>query len=140
MRFTWEEHAVETHHAVVELAAPEAAALADALSFYLRRRFGGDGLEIASDALSLRCLSELSHRLQSVASAGLGGRLVLGERELGALREALCFYLAERDTESYQPPEERARLQELRELSEPLGALIAAAPGAERGRASLALR
>ena len=140
MRCSWEEQAVEARRAALELAAPEAAALADALSFYLRRRFGGDELQMASDALSLRCFSELSQRLQSVSSAGMGGRLVVGQSELHALREALSFYLAERDTESYQPPEERERLQELRELSEPLGDVIAAAPGAERGRIPLALR
>lgn len=140
MRATWEEHSVETQRAAVELAAPEASALADALSFYLRRRFGAGGLSMASDALSLRSFSELSHRLQSLSSAGMGGRLVLGEGDLRALREALCFYVAERDTESYQPPEERERLQELRELSEPLGDLVATVPGAQPSRAPLALR
>jgi hypothetical protein len=118
----------------------EAAALASALSFYLRRRFGADGLEMASDALSLRSVSDLSHRLQSLSSAGMGGRVVLGETDLRALREALCFYVAERDTDSYQPPEERERLQELRELSEPLGDLVAAVPAAQPSRTPLALR
>ena len=140
MRAIWEQHSVETHRAAVELAAPEGAALADAVSFYLRRRFATDEVEMASAALSLRCLSELSHRLGSLSSAGLGGSLTLDESELRALREALCFYVAERDTESYQPPEERERLQELRELSEPLGDLVAAVPAALPGRSHLAVR
>lgn len=140
MRATWEEHSADTHRAAVELAAPEAAALADALSFYLRRRFGTDGLTMASDALSLRSFSELSHRLQSLSEAGMGGRLVVGEGDLRNLREALCLYVAERDTESYQPPEERERLQELRDLSEPLGDLVAAVPGKAPVRVPLALR
>ena len=140
MRASWEEHSDDKHRAAVELTASEAAALADALSFYLRRRFGSDGLEMASEALSLRCYSELSDRLQSLSGTGMGGRLVLGEIELRAAREALCFYVAERDVESYQPPEERERLQELRDLSEPLGDLVAAVPHRQPGRASLALR
>ena len=137
MRATWEQHSVETHRAAVELAAPEAAALSDAVSFYLRRRFGADELEMAADTLSLRCLAELSHRLQSLSAAGLGGMLSLGESELRALRHAVCFYVAERDTESYQPPEERERLRVLGALSEPLGDLVAAVPV---GRPHLALR
>ena len=140
MSAIWEQHSIERHRAAVELAAPEAAALSDAVSFYLRRRFGADEVEMASDALSLRCLSELSHRLQSLSAAGLGGMLSLGERELRALRHAVCFYVAERDTESYQPPEERERLQVLGELSEPLGDLVAAVPVAGPSRAHLALR
>jgi hypothetical protein len=140
MRAALEEHSGDAPRAAVELAAPEAAALADALSFYLRRRFGADGVEVAADALSLRSFTELSQRLQSLSSAGMGGRLVIGETDLRALREALCFYVAERDTDSYQPPEERERLRTLRELSEPLADLVAAVADARSGPAPLALR
>jgi hypothetical protein len=37
---------------------------------------------------------------------------------------AAWAYLAERDTESYQPPEERARIAELGQIVEPLFDLI----------------
>jgi hypothetical protein len=40
------------------------------------------------------------------------------------LIEATCAYLAERDTESYQSPEERARLAELADLVDPLFDLV----------------
>jgi hypothetical protein len=36
------------------------------------------------------------------------------------LIEAVVAYVSERDTESYQPPEERTRLVELSELLDPL--------------------
>jgi hypothetical protein len=128
MRTAWEQHFDEQHRAAVELTASEAAALADALSFYLRRRFGPHQLELSAAALSLRSLTGVSDRLGTLATAGLGGRLVLSEHELRGLREALCLYVAERDTESYQPPEERDRLSVLRALSEPLGDLLAELP------------
>jgi hypothetical protein len=41
------------------------------------------------------------------------------------LIDAACGYLSERDTESYQPPEERARLAELSNLIDPLFDLVA---------------
>ncbi len=130
MRTAWEQHSEERHRAAVELTASEAAALADAFSFYLRRRFGSDQLELSASTLSLRSLTDVSDRLGALASAGLGGRLVLSEHELRSLREALCLYVAERDTDSYQPPEERDRLTELRALNEPLGDLLAELPSA----------
>lgn len=129
MRSDWEQHS-QGPRAAVELAAPEVAALADALSFYLRRRFSGGELELASQALSLRYVTELSDRLGTLTAAALGGRLLLSEQDLRGLREALCFYLAERDTDSYQPPEERERLARLHEINEPLGDLLTVLPKA----------
>ena len=138
MRTAWEQHS-EGHRAAVELAAVEAAALADALTFYLRRRFAGGELELAAQALSLRCFTELSDRLGTLRSAGVGGRLLLSEEDLRGLREAVCLYLAERDTESYQPPEERERLAELHEINEPLGDLLTVLPKAPAPPAALSL-
>ena len=63
----------------------------------------------------------VSDRLGSLAVSGLGGRLILTEGELRGTREALCLYVAERDIDSYQPPEERERLAELHAMSDPLG-------------------
>lgn len=128
MRTAWERHCDDEQHAAVELTAPEGRALADALSFYLRRRFGADELELPAKAHSLRLLTGVSDRLGSLAGAGLGGRLVLSEHELRGIREALCLYVAERDRESYQAPEERERLASLRALTEPLGDLLAQLP------------
>jgi len=130
MRTAWEQHFDREHRAAVDLAASEASALADAMSFYLRRRFLGSELELSAQALALRCLTAVSERLTSLAAADLGGLLVLSEDELRGVREALCLYVAERDTESYQPPEERDRLRELRGLNEPLGDLLAQLPRA----------
>jgi hypothetical protein len=140
MRTAWEQHSNESPRAAVELTAREAAALADALSFYLRRRFVGGELELIAQALSLRSFTELSDRLGALTTAGAGGRLLLSEQELRGLREALCLYLAERDTESYQPPEERERLAELHEINEPLGDLLTVLPKAPAGSETLSLR
>ena len=128
MRTAWEQHTGEERRAVLELEAAEGAALASAMSFYVRRRFASEELELSGQALSLRALTSLSDRLGSLIGSELGGRLALTEPELRGLREALCLYVAERDTESYQPPEERDRLSELRSLSEPLGDFLAQAP------------
>jgi hypothetical protein len=129
MRSAWERDFTGGHRAAVELAAPEAAALADALSFYLRRRFGADELELAAEALRLRSLAGVSDRLGALSAAGLGGRLILNEQELRGTREALGLYVADRDRESYQSPEERERLAVLRAMNEPLGDLLAELPG-----------
>ena len=128
MRSAWEQHTGEGRRAVLELDAAEGAALGSALSFYLRRRFGSGEIELSGQALSLRALTAVSDRLGSLIGGELGGRLALSEPELRGLREALCLYVAERDTESYQPPEERERLSELRSLNEPLGDFLAQAP------------
>ena len=128
MRTAWEQHSGKERHGVLELEAGEGAALASALSFYLRRRFGTEEIELPGQALSLRSLATLSDRLGTLVGSGLGGRVTLSEPELRGLREALCLYVAERDTDSYQPPEERERLGELRALSEPLGDFLAEAP------------
>jgi hypothetical protein len=128
MRTEWERDSAGGHLAAVELAAPEARALADAVSFYLRRRFGAAELELAAKALSLRALTGVSDRLGALAETGLGGRLMLTEQELRGAREALCLYVAERDGDAYQPPEERERLAELHAMNEPLGDLLARLP------------
>lgn len=139
MRTAWEEHSEQGHRAAVELTAAEGAALGDALSFYLRRRFGSDELELSVNALALRSLTGVSDRLGSLGAVGLGGRLVLSEHDLRGVWEALCLYVAERDVESYQAPEERDRLTELRALNEPLGDLLARRPSTP-APAPLALR
>jgi hypothetical protein len=139
MRTAWEQDFADGHLAAVELAAPEARALADALSFYLRRRFGADEVDLSAKALALRSLAGVSDRLSALAAAELGGRLMLTEDEIRGTREALCLYVAERDRESYQPPEERERLAALRALNEPLGDLLARRPGPP-APAPLALR
>jgi hypothetical protein len=128
MRTEWEQDFAGGHLAVVELTATEARALAEALSFYVRRRFGSSELELSANALALRSLVGVSDRLGTLADAGLGGRLILTEGELRGTREALCLYVAERDIDSYQPPEERERLVELHAMSDPLGDLLTRLP------------
>jgi hypothetical protein len=139
MRTEWERDFADGHLAVVELSAAEARALAEAVSFYVRRRFGSCELELSAKALALRSLVGLSDRLGALAEAELGGRLILTEDELRGTREALCLYVAERDTESYQPLEERERLAELHAMSDPLGDLLTRLPSSPAS-APLALR
>jgi hypothetical protein len=110
--------------AVFTLGPEPRAALADALSWHVNRRFqtGADG---ADAVLELRAAGALADRLD--AHRGEEGRapVRLGADQARLLIEAAAAYRTERDTESYQPPEERARLEELAGLIDPLFDLVA---------------
>ena len=109
--------------AVFTAATEVRAALADALSWYLSREFRTEGIE-AEGVAALRGAGALADRLDEFR--GVEGRapVRLGADHVRVLIEAASAYLAERDTESYQPPEERARLAELSELIDPLFDLV----------------
>jgi hypothetical protein len=105
--------------AVFTVAAERRAALADALSWHVTRRFQAGTLE-ADAALELRAAAALADRLDQFR--GVEGRapVRLNADQVRMLIEAASAYLSERDVESYQPPEERGRLAELSDLIDPL--------------------
>jgi hypothetical protein len=105
--------------AVFDLSEAQVAAVADALSHLRRTRFAGEALD-ADRALELRSLSALTDQVQGLAQAGGHAVLRVGADEASALVHAVVAYLDDRDTEGYQPPEERDRLTILHELLEPL--------------------
>jgi hypothetical protein len=105
--------------AVFDLSSTQVAAVAVALGHYRRTRFGGAALD-ADDVLELRALSALAEQVDELVA--LGGHAVVRTDADGAsaLAQAALTYVRERDTESYQSPEERERLAALRELADPL--------------------
>jgi len=105
--------------AVFDLCDAQASAVADALSHHQRTRFAAEALD-ADRALELRSLSALADQVQDLAAAG--GHVVLraGADDAAALVRAVVGYLDDRDSDGYQPPEERERLVVLHDLLEPL--------------------
>jgi len=106
-------------------AGPEwRAALADALSWQVNRRFQADSLE-AEKVLELRAAGALADRLDEHRDMEGKALVRLNADQVRVLIEAASAYLMERDTESYQPPEERARIAELARLVDALFDLVA---------------
>jgi hypothetical protein len=110
--------------AVFTAEAGRRGALADALSWQVSRRFQVDSLE-AEKVLELRAAGALADRIDQFR--GVEGRspVRLNADQVRVLIEAASAYLMERNVDSYQPPEERARLTELAELIDPLFDLVA---------------
>ena len=109
--------------AVFGLDAERRAALADSLSWQISRRFQAGELE--TDAvLELRAAGMLADRLDQ--NRGVEGRapVRLNADQARLLIEAAWSYIAERDTETYQPPEERDRIAVLVALTDPLFDLL----------------
>jgi hypothetical protein len=107
-------------------AGPELrAALADALSWQVTRRFQAGALDDAEVVLELRAAGALADRLDE--HRGIEGRapVRLNADHVRLLIGAAASYVSERDVESYQPPEERGRLAELSGLIDPLFDLVA---------------
>lgn len=109
--------------AVFTLEGERRDALADALSWHLTNRFQAPELD-ADTVLELRAAGALADRMDE--NRGLEGRapLRIDAIQARALIEAVWAYIAERDTETYQPPGERARLEQLFALVDPLFDLI----------------
>jgi hypothetical protein len=119
------------YRAVFDLSDAQVAVVADALSYLRRTRFAGEALE-ADDVLALRTLSGLLDTVQEHAAAGGHAVLRIDADEACLLVRAAAAYVDERDTESFQSPEERERLAVLRALVEPLMDLAGALHRAER--------
>jgi hypothetical protein len=116
----------EDGHAVAVFTAEEEwrSAVADALSWHVNRRFQAGTLE-TDKVLALRAAGALADRLDE--HRGLEGRapVRLTADHVRVLIDAVSAYVMERDTESYQPPEERARIAALSGLVDPLFDLVA---------------
>jgi hypothetical protein len=109
--------------AVVDLSEAQAAAIADALSYYERTRFATQALD-AAQVLALRTVGALVDQIHSLAAAGGSAELRMSVADVSDLVHAAAAYLDERDTDSYQSPEERDRLAALRVLIEPLTDIV----------------
>jgi hypothetical protein len=105
--------------AVFASGAEQRAALADALSWHVTRRFQADALE-AEKVIELRAAGAMADRLDEHRGAEGKASVRLHADEVRLLIEAVVAYVSERDTETYQPPDERTRLLELSTLLDPL--------------------
>lgn len=111
--------------AVFQAGAELRAALADALSWHVTRRFQAGALDEADAVLELRGAGALADRLDE--HRGLEGLapVRVNADHVRLLIDAAAAYVSERDVESYQPPEERDRIAELSALIDPLFDLVA---------------
>lgn len=102
---------------IADVPAAASDALADAVA---RRR---DALALgeldAARALEVRALSDLVDRLRPAPGAEMHV-LRLGAEDTAVVCDAAERYVAERDTDGYQPAAERARLAALRDVRDSL--------------------
>lgn len=105
--------------AVFDLAAAQASAVRDALAYYRRVRFAGQALD-AEMVYQLRALDGLSEQADRRGDPTIPAVFRVGTADAPKLSEAAALYVADRDVESYQSPEERDRIALLSQLSEPL--------------------
>ena len=105
------------------LGAERRAALADGLSWHISRRFQADELD-ADEVLSLRAAGVLADRLDEHRGVEGKAPVRLNADQVRLLIEAAWGYIAERDVDTYQPPEERERIAELVGLTDPLFDLL----------------
>ena len=105
--------------AVFAMGADQRAALADALSWQVTRRFQAESLE-AEKVIELRGAGALADRIDEHRGVDAKAPIRVNGDEVRLLIEAVVAYVSERDTESYQPPEERERIGELTTLLDPL--------------------
>jgi hypothetical protein len=99
------------------VSAADARVLAHALAWQRTRSYLAPAAETAEDVLALRALVSVVDALEHVAA---GGPLHLSQAQVLLLTEAAAMYVAERDTDEYQDPAERERIQRLRALSDRL--------------------
>lgn len=105
--------------AVFDLVAAQATAVLDALVHYRRVRFAGQALD-ADMVCRLRALDGLSEQAHRRGDLAIPAVFRVGAADASRLSEAAALYVADRDVESYQSPEERDRIALLARLSEPL--------------------
>jgi hypothetical protein len=109
--------------AVFAAGAEQRAAMADALSWHVTRRFQAGALE-AEGVVELRAAGALADRIDEHRGVEAKASLRLNADEARLLIEAVVAYVSERDTEAYQPPEERARIAELSAVLDSLFDLV----------------
>ncbi len=102
------------------VALEENEALGEALA-WRRDEIGRNGLELASAVLELRALMTLDDMLAAQREVGPEATLTLIREQSQLLCQIAGAYVTERDTDGYQPPEERDRIARLRGLA---GALM----------------
>ena len=98
--------------AVFTAGAERRAAMADALSWHVTRRFQAGALE-AEGVAELRAAGAMADRLDEHRGVEAKASIRVNADDARLLIEAVVAYVSERDTEAYQPPEERARIAEL---------------------------
>src|SRR4051812_11127465 len=111
--------------AVFDLAAAQASAAADALSHYRRSRFRAEAIEDAGELLALRAVTVLSDQLEAGPEQPHPVTVRLELAGVRLLAEVCAYYVAERDVDGYQSPEERERIGLLAPLAESLRELAA---------------
>ncbi len=95
------------------------ASLGDALA-WRRDEIGRDELREADAVIELRALMTLDDLLASAREVGPDATVTLAREQAGLLCQIAGAYVTERDTDSYQSPEERERIARLRDLAGPL--------------------
>lgn len=101
-------------------ARADVDALRDALA-WRRNELSRLELDDVDRVLALRALMTLEDMLEATTLYEELVPLTVNREQVRVLCEISGAYVAERDVESYQPPEERARIERLRELA---GALM----------------
>jgi hypothetical protein len=109
--------------AVFAAGSERREALADALSWHLTRRFQAGAIETEGVA-DLRASGALADRIDEHRGVEAKASIRLNADQARLLIEAVVAYVSERDTETYQPPEERARIAELSALLDSLFDLV----------------
>src|SRR4051794_41550061 len=117
--------------AVFAAGAERRAALADALSWQLTRRFQAGSLE-ADGVVEMRAAGALADRIDEHRDVEAKASIRLDANEARLLIEAVVAYGSERDTEAYQPPEERARVAEPSDVGDPPFGLVLEADRPDR--------
>jgi hypothetical protein len=97
----------------------ENEALGAALA-WRREEIGRNGLEDSSAVLELRALMTLDDLLVANREVGPDATIEFTRGQARLLCQITGAYVTERDTDSYQPPEERDRIARLRGLAGPL--------------------
>lgn len=97
----------------------ELDALRDALAWQ-RERQSWMALDDAESVLALQALTALDDLLADTATLESEALITITRKQALALCEVAGSYVSERDVDSYQAPEERARVARLRQLAGPL--------------------
>ena len=85
-----------------------------------RQEIGRHGVEDAAAVLELRALMTLDDMLAAERHTGPQATVTLSSDQARLLCQMSGAYVTERDTDGYQPPEERDRIARLRGLAGPL--------------------